>query len=214
MVHAMTHPQPQAFWDKIAPKYAARPVSDMRAYEAKLAHLASLFRPNDHVLEIGCGTGTTALKLADRVASYTATDVSGAMLDIARSKTPADGEPAVTFQRADAAEAVEGQPFDVICAFSLLHLVDDLPKTLSRVHAQLKPGGMFLSKTVCLKNSWIPFRPLIAVLRLLGMAPKVRFLNTKDCVRHLEDAGFQVEDVRYFTNNTMSPFILARRAQG
>lgn len=100
----------QAFWDRIAPKYAYRPVDDPGAYEEKLALVASLLQPDDSVLEIGCGTGTTALRLAPGVAHYTATDGAGAMVGIANAKLGSSAPANVTFLRADAAEQVEGAP--------------------------------------------------------------------------------------------------------
>ena len=68
------------FWDRHAAKYAEKPIADPTAYEEKLARVRSLLRATDHVLEIGCGTGSTALRLAPGVAKITATDVSSGMI--------------------------------------------------------------------------------------------------------------------------------------
>lgn len=122
----------QPFWDRMAPKYARKPVDDPDAYHEKLALVASLLRPKDSVLEIGCGTGTTALRLAPHVAQYTATDGSRAMIGLAGAKLGPDAPENVTFHHADAAEQVAGAPFDAICAFSLLHLVEDVPPNRRR----------------------------------------------------------------------------------
>ena len=55
------------FWDGIAEKYAKRPISDMAAYEYTLGRTRSYLKPEDQVLELGCGTGSTALLLAGDV---------------------------------------------------------------------------------------------------------------------------------------------------
>ena len=57
-----------------ARRYAAAAVSDPRGYERTLRRTRELLEENDHVLELGCGTGSTALRLADGVASYLGTD--------------------------------------------------------------------------------------------------------------------------------------------
>ena len=44
-----------AFWDNIAETYAARPVQNMDAYEETLARVRTYLRPDDAVLEVGCG---------------------------------------------------------------------------------------------------------------------------------------------------------------
>jgi len=202
----------QPFWDRIAPKYARKPVDDPGAYEEKLALVASLLRAKDRVLEIGCGTGTTALHFAPGVSHYTATDSSRAMVDIANGKLGPKAPANVTFLQADATEKVVGGPFDAICAFSLLHLVEDVSQVLAAVRAQLKPGGLFLSKTVCVKEAALPIRLLIPSLTALRIAPRVTPLSRAELVRHVADAGFEVERTMHFGRKSIGPVIVARKA--
>ena len=79
---------------------AAAAAYDTKFTQTRLAHwlreavqtqLAAAFRPGDHVLELGCGTGEDALWLARRGVRVTATDVSQAMLAIAQRKAAAAG---------------------------------------------------------------------------------------------------------------------------
>lgn len=202
----------QSFWDRIAPRYARKPVDDPDAYEQKLLSVGSLLRAQDRVLEIGCGTGTTALRLAPGVAHYTATDSSRAMVEIAEGKLAPKTPENVTFFRADACEQVRGAPFDAICAFSLLHLVDDVPTVLAAVYAQLKPGGLFLSKTVCLGEASPSIRFLVLMLTALRLAPRVTPLSRADLLGQFARAGFEVERTTHFGKKSMSPFIVARKS--
>ena len=55
------------FWDRIAKRYAKRPVADDAAYQKKLEITQSYFQPHMEVLEIGCGTGSTAITHAPNV---------------------------------------------------------------------------------------------------------------------------------------------------
>ena len=57
------------FWNRFADRYAARPIKDVAAYEALLADVAARLKPEGKVLEIGCGTGGTAIRLAEGVAN-------------------------------------------------------------------------------------------------------------------------------------------------
>ena len=51
----------------------------------------------DHILEVGCGTGSTALLLAADVAHVTASDISGNMIRIAMEKASTEGVANVSF---------------------------------------------------------------------------------------------------------------------
>ena len=213
MSHALSEHRAQSFWDRIAPKYARKPIADMAAYERKLARVAALLRPADRVLEIGCGTGGTALRLANMAANITATDISARMIGIAQSKLGPDAPNNVSFRQARADDPVESASFDAICAFSLLHLVDDVPAVLRHAHDQLKPGGLLIAKTVCLKDGNILIRWLVSVLHAIGYAPKVHFISAEEHVAQIRTAGFQIEQIEYLGSGRMAPFVVARRAE-
>jgi ubiquinone/menaquinone biosynthesis C-methylase UbiE len=201
----------QAFWDRHAPKYAKKPIADVTAYEEKLECVTELLRSTDRVLEIGCGTGGTASKIAPVVAHVTATDLSAEMIRIARSRSGCDAAGTPEFFQAEAAQHIPGQPFEVICAFSLLHLVDDIPTVLDSAFHQVKPGGHFISKTVCLKDAPRWMRAMVRLLMAVRIAPNVIILSRAELTRHLIRAGFEIEQTRYFGKNRLSPFIVARK---
>lgn len=115
----MTH---AAFWDKTAPKYASKKIANPRAYEATLAATRNFLKPDDSVLEIGCGTGGTAIALSPAVAQMTGTDISREMIHIAKVKLTDSRVQNVTFAKAAVGDAIPGGPFDAVLAFSLLHL--------------------------------------------------------------------------------------------
>ena len=141
------------FWDRVARKYAKHPIKDLAGYERTIARTRELLGKDDSVLEIGCGTGTSALLLAPAVHRILATDVSGEMIAIAREKVAAQAITNVELAVAAATEPpAAGGPFDAVLAFNVLHLVTDCPATLQHVHRLLKPGGLFISKTPCLSE--------------------------------------------------------------
>lgn len=200
-----------SFWDKAAKKYAASPIKDMPAYEATLERTRHYLNADDHLLEVGCGTGTTALTLSSAVQKVTATDLSGEMLDIAESKRADKGILNVRFEKADVTRPLDDAPFDAICAFSILHLVDDLPETLAHLHSHLKRGGHVISKTACLRdmNKFIPV--MIKVMKFFGKAPDVLFFDAKELEHAFERAGFEIVETGYFGKNKSARFIVARR---
>jgi len=49
------------FWDRAAKKYIAKPIKDNETYQAKLQITSRYLSLTDVVLEIGCGSGETAI---------------------------------------------------------------------------------------------------------------------------------------------------------
>ncbi|WP_417672270.1 methyltransferase domain-containing protein [Roseibium sp.] len=201
-----------SFWDRIAQRYAKSPVRDEAAYAQTLARTRARLTDEDHVLEIGCGTGTTALKLADSVASIVATDASAQMIDIAQAKLDDHDAGNVRFTRQGLVTgAFEDAPFDAVLAFNLLHLMDDTEGSVRRIHGLLRPEGLFISKTVCLADANPVFRPIVAVLRWFGKAPLVRFLKVSQLEKMIEGAGFEIIETGTYPAKPPSRFIVARK---
>lgn len=198
------------FWNRFADRYAARPIKDVAAYEALLADVAARLKPEGKVLEIGCGTGGTAIRLAEGVANYVATDFSAEMIRIAKAK-PAP--PNLQFLLAEADALPKGGPFNAICAFNMLHLVDDLPRLLQRLRAGLAPDGLLICKTWCFSDLPLRFRVLFRALRLVGLFPPARFLTLADLHRTLQASGFAIEVTRVFGARAQNPYIVARATE-
>lgn len=180
------------FWDKAADKYSRAPIADPDGYEATIQAVLKHLNSNASVLEIGCGTGTTALRLAVYSGSYLGTDISPEMIRIARKKAEAAKQGSLTFDVQSADAVIEPDPhFDVILGFNLLHLVPDPAQALAAVYAQLKPGGLFISKTPCLKLMNPLIRLVIPVMQAFGKAPTVHLFNPAELQTLLLGAGFE-----------------------
>ncbi|WP_299846210.1 class I SAM-dependent methyltransferase [uncultured Roseovarius sp.] len=201
------------FWDGIAPQYAKSPIKDIAAYEYTLARTKSYLKASDTVLELGCGTGGTALHLADAVAHLTATDLSDAMLDVGRNKIADTAN--VTFQRSDIAGAPEG-PFDVVMTFNLIHLLRDTSAALAQVYQRLKPGGLFISKTPCNPTRRAPLgynllRLALPLAQLAGKAPYVNFMDVSDWDAKVSDAGFKIIEAGNHPAHPPARYLVARK---
>ena len=101
-------------------------------------------KENEHVLDIGCGSGTTTLMLAERAGaqgSATGIDLSRPMLELARRRALAAGSQA-RFIEADAT----GYPFTArqydlgFSQFGVMFFVDPVA-AFSNIHMAMKAGG-------------------------------------------------------------------------
>ncbi|MEL6168278.1 MAG: class I SAM-dependent methyltransferase [Pseudomonadota bacterium] len=203
-------PTNAVFWDRLARRYAAQPIKDATSYNHTLERTQSYLGSEDRVLELGCGTGSTALALAPSVKEYTGSDISSGMIEIANEKASEAGQGNVRFRQATLEEH-SGEPdrFDAILAFNLFHLVDDPFAAFRSIHKLLPSGGHFISKTACLKGQGIWLRPMIAAMRAVGKAPKVTFLSANDVEVMIARAGFDILETGTFP--ARARFVVAKR---
>lgn len=205
------------FWDKAATNYAKSPIRDVDAYEYTLGRTKSYLKEDDHVLEVGCGTGSTALLLSDSVAHITASDLSGAMIAIARDKALEQNISNVSFVDSDMfGDAVGQATYDVVLALNLIHLIEDTPAAMKRFGELVKPGGYFISKTVCKpgRGTSLKFRLLLMALPLmqwLGKAPFVKFMEIQELENHVIDAGFKIIETGNHPAAPPSRYIVAKK---
>ncbi len=102
--------------------------------------------------------------------------------------------------------------YDMVLALNLLHLVPDRAAALARIHRLLKPGGVFISSTVCLADRLWFLRPVIPVLQWVGKAPYVSFVSAKGMLREVASAGFERQE-HWTHGRANSLFLVARRAE-
>ena len=200
----------ERFWDRIAARYARKPIADEAAYATKLEMTRKYLREDSEILEIACGTGGTAIEHAPYVARVLATDVSAKMLEFGRERAEAAGVENVTFRQA-AAEDIDAEDasFDAVLALSLLHLLDDRLPVLANIHRWLKPGGTFVSSTAVLGDTMRWFRFIGPLGHKLGLIPKVHIFTRGELEASITDAGFEI--VESWQPGKVTDFVIARR---
>ncbi|MDH3420920.1 MAG: methyltransferase domain-containing protein [Gammaproteobacteria bacterium] len=202
------------FWDRIAKRYSRKPVADQAVYETKLAKTNGFLKPTDRVLDIGCGTGSTAIHHAPRVAHVLATDISGRMIEIARAKARAAEVHNIDFEVTNV-ENIDAAPnsYDVILAHSILHLLPALDRELVRLHQMLKPGGLLISSIPCIGDFFPLFRYIGPAGRFLGVLPRVNVFSKADLDRWLSAAGFEIEE-EWMPRPKSGVYLVARKQDG
>ncbi|MFT4825958.1 MAG: ubiquinone/menaquinone biosynthesis C-methylase UbiE [Halioglobus sp.] len=201
------------FWDKAAQRYARSVISDEASYQRKLTETQSFFAPHMRVLEFGCGTGTTAVHHAPHVSHVDAIDISENMLDIGRGKAREAGIDNVKFTRGTLTDFnADAASFDVVLGLNVIHLLPDRQAVIAEVARILKPGGIFVSGTACIGNSYLRFITLVVPLgKLLGLMPDVFVVTEAELLNEIVNAGFAIESQWHHGTSNMNVFMTARR---
>ena len=200
---------PEKFWNLISSKYAASPISDRPAYEAKIERLKTYLTPEMSVLDIGCGTGTQCGDIASDVRQVTGIDISSKLLAIAEQRRAERNQQNIDFiQSTVFDDAFQPASYNVVMAFFVLHFFDDIDVAFKRVHELLKPDGLFISETGCLGDK---SKALSAMLRFtghLGLIPMINSLTTQQLEQSLGRTGFKIIEKTRFSKGPDAEFTL------
>ncbi|MFC1650729.1 class I SAM-dependent methyltransferase [Candidatus Latescibacterota bacterium] len=145
--------EPVKYWDKIADKYDKTDKQFEQIHFKIIENTKKYLNVSDVVLDYGCATGTKAFELAGNVKKIQGIDLSSKMIENAKSKAVELNIDNVNFTHATIYdERYKRESFDVILAFNILHLVEDNRKAMRRIAELLKPDGLLISTTPCLKE--------------------------------------------------------------
>ena len=131
------------------------------AAAARLVDAAGI-GPQDHVLDVACGTGNVALTAHRRGATVTGVDIAPAMLEGAREQA-AVIDAAVDWHEGDAGDLpFEDDAFDVTVSCFGHMFVHDAPAAGSELVRVTKPGGRIAF------TSWTPESGIAAMMTVLS----------------------------------------------
>ena len=133
-----------AAYDAIAAEYDAQVAGDAWMRRVLWGRYAALFRPGQHILDVGCGSGADAIFLARRGVRVTGIDVSPAMTGYLRSRATDLGLDNVEPITATAIDLpLPDRSASVIVSNYVYHHLNDADKQqgLAEAFRVLQPGG-------------------------------------------------------------------------
>jgi len=203
-------------WDKLAKNWDTPGVSlgqnDLKIIERTKKYLNA----SDAVLDYGCATGSIAIEIANTAKETHGIDISSKMIDIARRKAEERKIKNIDFTKATIFdESLEEESFDLILAFSILHLAENSTQVIGRINQLLKPGGFFISATPCLgEKTFISILLNIPIFLLsnIGILPHIIFYSTSKLAASITNSNFQiVENENLSVHPITECFIVARK---
>ncbi len=199
------------FWDRMAKRYSKQPIADEASYQKKIQLTHEYLKPDMEVLELGCGTGSTAIIHSPYVKHIRAIDISSKMIEIAQDKTDKKKIDNITFETLTIDDLNDQeQQLDVVLGFSILHLLENKEAVIANIYKMLKPGGIFISSTMCLGDTMKWLKIITPIGKLLGLMPLVNFFTKDQLKTSLVDAGFDI-DRFWHPGKGKAVFIVAKK---
>jgi ubiquinone/menaquinone biosynthesis C-methylase UbiE len=148
-------------WRRARPSEGGPSILSARTLQTAHRHLATLLRPGQSVLDVGCGPGAITRGIADAVGPtgrVIGVDLNPHLVDEAQSVHT--GVPGLTFEVCDVYDLPWQGEFDIVTAARVLQWLRRPLDALRMMVRAAKPGG----KVVALdynheKAVWVPERP-------------------------------------------------------
>ena len=192
-------------WNLVADGYAETTMQLLAQY-AEEAIISSRLKPRAVILDVACGPGSLALRLASEAESVHGIDFSEAMLAIFRQNIERTGQKNIVIQHGDAqALPYADGMFDAAFSNFGLMFFPDRHKGFAEIYRTLKPGG-----TVAV-TSWAPIDQSPAMQAMFGALKAIKpelpepqrsvaSLENPDVFRQeLLDAGFSEVKIQCVT---------------
>jgi len=207
----------EEFWDKASKNYDKTEERFEYIHSKSRENTKKYLKDSNIVLDYGCGTGTTSCEIANRVKEIHAIDISSKMIEIAKRKAVASKVENINFVQTDIFDKrYKKESFDVILAFNMLHTVIDPQVVMRRIYELLKPEGLFISVTPCLRDK-MSFLvnvqiQLVRILCKIGIIPiPIRRLKSSELDDLIANGDFQTIETEKIYKGASSYFIAAKK---
>ncbi len=177
---------------------------DATAYDRDFAFVASYgaelldwlaVRPGETVLDLGCGTGELAARIAEAGARVIGIDSDPGMIEAARRRLPGGD-----LRVADAHDFSVEEPVDAVFSNAALHWMPAAVEVLGCVSDALRDGGRFVAEMGATGNVATVMSAVDQACREAGLPERAWpwfFPSPAQYAAMLEDAGFEIRELDF-----------------
>jgi 2-polyprenyl-3-methyl-5-hydroxy-6-metoxy-1,4-benzoquinol methylase len=195
----------EKFWDRQAKDFADHEqhakLSENKDFITTLKYL----NIDNTVLDYGCATGIISNAIAEKVKEIHAIDISPKMIEMAKAKAAERHINNVYYAQATIFdERYQKESFDVILAFRILHMLEDIQGVTSRINELLKPGGIFISVSACMGDKKALLSILVSLASKMRIIPvHINLFKLLELQGIITDGGFKI--IEYEKMNDKEP---------
>lgn len=201
------------FWDNISKGYDKQVEKIFsEAYRKMISYTQNYLNTNQTVLDIGCGTGITTVKLAKYVKEIHALDLSNKMLEITNQKILENKIDNITLCNTDIfSSKFNNKRYDVITAFNILCYVQDDTNFMSRIYELLNDGGLFISVTDCLGEKETIFIKVKELLAKIHLLPRIKLYTMAELETKVSNCKYKILQKENLHTSPPNYYIVAQK---
>lgn len=183
------------FWNRLAKNYDKQ--AKDKAYKLIIDKSKKYLKANDIILDFACATGLYSFEFSNYVKKIQAFDTSKEMIKIAKSKIKNIQISNISFAQTTLFDErfTEGN-FDTIFALNILLYFKDMDKVLNRMSKLLKPNGLIITSTACLKEKrtfiGVLSSNIIWILKKIKILPYLKFYTMNELEKIISNNGFVI----------------------
>ena len=195
----------EKFWDRQAKDFADNEQHTKLSENKDFITTLKYLNIDDTVLDYGCATGIISNAIAEKVKEIHAIDISPKMIEMAKAKAAERHISNVHYvQTTIFDERYQKESFDVILAFRILHMLEDIQGVMSRINELLKPGGIFISVSACMGDKKALLSILVSLASKMRIIPvHINLFKLPELQGIITDGGFKI--VEYEKMNDKEP---------
>ena len=203
----------EKFWDKQAGSFTDQEQHIKLSENKDFITTVKYLNADDTVLDYGCGGGIVSIGIADKVKEVHAIDVSYKMIEVAKANAVERNIDNINYAQATIFdERFQKESFNVILAFRVLHVLEDVQVVIHRINELLKPGGVFISVTTCLGSFKVFLGIITFLVKKMGILPlQINLFKLPELHRIITDGGFKIVEYERMDDKLPHYCIVARK---
>ena len=205
----------EKFWDKQANDFTDQEQHTQLSENKDFITTLKYLNVNDSVLDYGCATGIISNAIADRVKEIHAIDISPKMIEIAKMKAREHDIENIRYAQGTIFdERYQKESFNVILAFRILHMLEDIQTVMHRINELLKPGGTFISVSACMGDKKALLGILVSLASKMRIIPvHINMFKLTELQETITRGGFQIIEYEKMNDKVPHYCIVAKKLE-